>query len=82
MISPSAPWPPREPVDIGDGENPWGNVVLGRVDVLGAPLDRVLVLVARHARNVEEHATEGRGDARLDGAEAGEEGAVALATNW
>lgn len=67
-------------VDVGRGEDPGWDVVLGHVHVLHAPLDRVLVLVAVHAGDVEEDPAQGGGDPRLHRAKTSHELAVALAT--
>ena len=64
---------------LGGGDQPRGQVVPRRVHVLHAPLDRVVVLVAGHAHDVEEDLPQRVRDAGLDGAEAAGELPVAAA---
>ncbi len=72
-----APGPPGVGRRVRGPEYPRRQLVPRRLHVLGAALDRVVVLVARHAHNVEEHLAKGVGHARLHGAQALGEVAVA-----
>ena len=66
--------------DFCGGEQPGREVVLGRIYVLRAALDRVVVLVAGHPGDVEEDPAHGVRDPGLEGAETVDEFLVTLAS--
>ena len=66
--------------DFCGGEQPGREMVLGRIYVLSAALDRVVVLVAGHPGDVEEDPAHGVRDPGLEGAETLDEFLVTLAS--
>lgn len=66
--------------DLGSTQDPWRQVVLGWIHVLGASFDWMLVLVASHTGNIEEHASQSVGETSFDRTEAGHEFTVTTAS--